>query len=87
MKKERRYGTVTEKFWNLCRSEENRIFKYEKHPTKVMMTLRYAIRYFFNNNDEITALARKVKAENDEYLTKIIESPIPPIIKKNINNS
>ena len=66
---------------------EYNIFKYEKHPTKGMMTLRYAIRYFFNNNDEITALARKVKAENDEYLTKIIESPIPPIIKKNINNS
>ena len=50
-----------------------------------MMALRYAIRYFFNNNDEITTLAQKVKAENDEYLTKIIESPIPPIVEKDIN--
>lgn len=66
---------------------EYNIFKYEKHPDKGMMALRYAIRYFFNNNDEITTLAGKVKAENDEYLQKIIESPIPPVIEKNINQN
>ena len=64
---------------------EYNIFKYEEHPEKGMMALRYAIRYFFNNNNEITTLAQKVKAENDEYLTKIIESPIPPIVEKDIS--
>lgn len=64
---------------------EYNIFKYEEHPEKGMMALRYAIRYFFNNNAEITALAQKVKSENDEYLQKIIESPIPPIVEKDIS--
>ena len=66
---------------------EYNIYKYEKHPDKGMMALRYAIRYFFATNDEITTLAGKVKAENDEYLQKIIESPIPPIIEKDINQN
>lgn len=66
---------------------EYNILKYEKHPTKGMMALRYAIRYFFNTNNEITSIGTKVKSENDDYLTKIIESPIPPIIEKEINNS
>lgn len=64
---------------------EYNIFKYEKHPDKGMMALRYAIRYFFNNKNEITTLGQKVKAENDEYLQKIIESPIPPIVEKDIS--
>ncbi len=66
---------------------EYNILKYEKHPTKGMMALRYAIRYFFNTNNEITSIGTKVKSKNDDYLTKIIESPIPPIIEKEINNS
>lgn len=64
---------------------EYNIFKYEKHPEKGMMALRYAIRYYFNNDEGIKALAQKVKDENDLYLQKIIESPIPPIVEKVIN--
>ncbi len=64
---------------------EYNIFKYEKHPEKGMMALRYAIRYFFSDDDGIKALAKKVKEENDEYLQKIIESPIPPIVEKHID--
>lgn len=64
---------------------EYNIFKYEKHPQKGMMALRYAIRYYFKNDAGIKALAQKVKEENDEYLQKIVESPIPPIIEKAIN--
>lgn len=66
---------------------EYNIFKYEKHPDSGMMALRYAIRYFFKDNSEITALAQKVKAENDEYLQTIITSPIPPIVEKEINEN
>ncbi len=66
---------------------EYNIFKYEKHPDSGMMALRYAIRYFFKDNSEITALAQKVKAENDEYLETIITSPIPPIIEKEIHEN
>ena len=66
---------------------EYNIFKYEKHPDSGMMALRYAIRYFFKDNSEITALAQKVKAENDEYLETIITSQIPPIIEKEIHEN
>lgn len=64
---------------------EYNIMKYEKHPTKGMMELRYAIRYFFAAKDEIPKIAEKVKSQNDEYLQIIIESPIPPIVEKDIN--
>lgn len=64
---------------------EYNIFKYEKHPDKGIMALRYAIRYFFTSNDEIAKIANKVKEENDEYMQIIIESPIPPIVEREIN--
>lgn len=64
---------------------EYNILKYEKHPDKGMMALRYAIRYFFYSENEIAGIANKVKAENDEYMQILIESPIPPIIEKDIN--
>lgn len=61
------------------------IIKYEKHPDKGIMELKYSIRYFCSTNDEIIKMANKVKEENDEFLQMIIESPIPPIIEKDIN--
>lgn len=64
---------------------EYNIFKYEKHPQKGMMALRYAIRYYFKNDAGIKELAQKVKEENDEYLQKIVESPIPPIIENKMD--
>ncbi len=60
---------------------EYNILKYEKHPKKGMMVLRYAIRYFFNSKDEIKSIATKIKAQNDEELQTIIVSPIPPIVE------
>lgn len=63
------------------------IIKYEKHPEKGLMELRYAIRYFCNTEDEIIKMANKVKEENDEFLEMIIESPIPPIVEKEVNLS
>lgn len=60
------------------------IYKFEKHPTKGMVALKYAVKYFFTNNDEIQTIAQKVKEKNDEYLEHLIVSPIPTIIEKNI---
>lgn len=66
---------------------EYNIFKYEKHPLKGMIVLRYAVRYFFTNNDGITKIGTKVRNENDDYLVKIIESPTPQIVERNFPNS
>lgn len=66
---------------------EYNIYKYEKHPDKGMMVLRYAIRYFFTTDGEITQIGNKVKEENDKYLQLIVSSPIPPIVEKEINNN
>lgn len=66
---------------------EYNIYKYEKHPDKGMMVLRYVIRYFFTTDGEITQIGNKVKEENDKYLQLIVSSPIPPIVEKEINNN
>lgn len=64
---------------------EYNVFKYEKHPSKGMMELRYAIRYFFTSKDEITKIGQKVREENDDYMQTLITSPTPPIVEKDIN--
>ena len=46
-----------------------------------MMVLRFAKKYVFNTKDEITKIGHEVKAINDEYMEKIIVSPIPPVVK------
>ena len=51
------------------------------------MVLRYAVRYFFTTDAEITKIGNNVKEENDKYLQMIIESPIPPIIEKDITST
>lgn len=61
------------------------IYKYEKHPDKGMMVLRYAVKYYFTTNDEITQIGKKVREENDKYLEMIVSSPVPPIVEKDIN--
>ncbi len=66
---------------------EYNIYKYEKHPDKGMMVLRYADRYFFDNNNEITEIGNNIKKENDNYLQMIVESPIPQIIEKDIDEN
>lgn len=64
---------------------EYNILRYEKHPAKGMIALRYAIRYFFNTDEEIKTIGKKVREQNDEYLEKIITSPMPQIVEKEIN--
>ncbi len=65
---------------------EYNIYKFEKHPNKGMMTLKYAAKYYFANDDEIKTIAENVKENNDKYLEIIITSPIPQIVEKDIDN-
>ena len=60
------------------------IYKYEKHPKKGMMILRFAKKYVFNLKEEITHIAQEVKAINNDYMEQIIISPIPQIVVKHI---
>ena len=60
------------------------ICKYEKHPKKGMMILRFAKKYVFNTKEEITSIGHEVKSINDDYMEKLIISPIPPIVQKQI---
>lgn len=60
------------------------IYKYEKHPKKGMMILRFAKKYAFNNKEEITKIGEEVRAINNDYMEKLIYSPIPPIVVKHI---
>ncbi|MFR1672637.1 MAG: hypothetical protein ACLSWI_06830 [Candidatus Gastranaerophilaceae bacterium] len=64
---------------------EYNVYKYEKHPDKGMMVLRYAERFFFISDAEITQIGNKVKENNDEFLKTIVTSPIPPIVEKDVN--
>ena len=63
---------------------EYNLYKYEKHPDKGMMVLRFAKKYFFKTNDEITKLAQEVKGINDDLMEQFIITPIPPIVEKDI---
>lgn len=66
---------------------EYNIYKYEKHPDKGMMVLRYAERYFFISEAEITQIGNRVRENNDEFLKTIVTSPIPPIVEKDVNEN
>ncbi len=57
------------------------IYKYEKHPKKGMMVLRFAKKYVFNTNEEINQIAQEVKLINNDLMEQIIISPIPPIVR------
>ncbi len=60
------------------------VYKYEKNPIEGITEFRYAVKYFFKNNDEIFKIAEKVRADNDKYMTMLITSPIPPIVEKEL---
>lgn len=60
------------------------IYKFEKHPDKGMVVVKYAVKHFFTNNDEITKVAQEVKKNNDKYLEMLIISPSPRIVEEDI---
>jgi hypothetical protein len=61
---------------------EHNIYKYEPHPKKGTMVLRYAKRYFFDNKEEVTNIGHEIKNINDDLMEQIIISPIPPIVEE-----
>ena len=63
---------------------EHDIYKFEKHPTKGMVAVKYAVKHYFTNNNEINKIANEVKAENDKYLEMLISSSIPPVVERDI---
>ena len=63
---------------------EHDIYKYEPHPKKGMMLLKYAKRYFFSTDDEITKIGHEIRDINDDLMEQLIISPIPPIVEKDI---
>jgi len=63
---------------------EHDIYKYEPHPKKGIMVLKYSKRFFFSTNDEITKIGHEVRDTNDNLIEQIIISPIPPIIEQDI---
>jgi len=60
------------------------VYKYEKNPTSGITEFRYAVKYFFKNNEEIVSIANTVRQENDKYMTMLISSSIPPIVEKEL---
>lgn len=61
------------------------IYKFEKHPTKGMVVLKYAVKHYFTDESQITSIAENIKENNDKYLEMIIISPIPAIVERDIN--
>lgn len=66
---------------------EYNVYKYEKHPEKGTMMLKFAQKYFCKTDAEITAVGNKIREENDKYMEQLITSPIPPIVEKDIGCS
>ena len=60
------------------------VLKFEKHPDKGIMVLRFAKKYKVNTKDDIQEIANEVKSINDDYMERIIISPIPPIVKEKV---
>ena len=46
--------------------------------------IKYAVKHFFTNDNDIKMIAEKIKKENDKTLETIITSPIPAIVEKEI---
>jgi hypothetical protein len=53
------------------------ICKYEKHPQKGMVIIRYAKKYYFNTEEEITSIGHEIRRINNDYMERMIitESP------------
>ncbi len=58
------------------------ILKYEKHPKKGMMALKFSRKYVANSKEEILKMVQELKNVNNDYMERIIISPIPPIVEK-----
>lgn len=60
------------------------IYKFEKYKNKGILVVRYAVKHFFTNNEQIKTIAEGIKKNNDKYLETIITSATPTVIEKDI---
>ena len=60
------------------------VYKFEKHPSKGMIVSKYAEKYNFSTDDEISSIAQNIKENNDKFLELLIISQTPSIIEKDI---
>lgn len=60
------------------------VCKYEKHPKKGIMALKFSKKYVFNTKEEITKIAEDVKTVNDDYMEQMVILPIPQIVEKEL---
>ena len=60
--------------YNLC--------KYEKHPKKGILELKFSKKYVFNTKEEITQIGKEVKSINNDYMEQMIILHIPAIVEK-----
>jgi hypothetical protein len=42
---------------------------------------KYAEKFYFNATNEISDIAKKIKANNDKYLELLILSPVPQVVE------
>ena len=73
---------------NNCENSKNYfeydLYKFEKHHDKGMIVSKYAAKYFFKDNSEITKIAQNIKKNKDKYLGLFIVSPTPTIVEEYI---
>ena len=50
-----------------------------------MIVVKYAVKNFFTNDNEIKTIAENIRQNNDKYLETIISSQVPSVIEKDIN--
>ena len=65
---------------------EYNIYKYEKHPQKGSVLLKYAAKYFCCSDNDITRTGNKIREQNDNFMGQLIISPMPAVVEKNIGN-
>ena len=58
------------------------IVKFEKHPKKGMMELQFSAKYLVNSKQDILKMVDELKNINNDYMERLIISPIPPIVSK-----
>ncbi len=58
------------------------IVKFEKHPKKGMMELQFSKKYLVSSKQEILKMVEELKNINNDYMERLVISPIPPIVTK-----
>ncbi len=53
------------------------IYKYQKHPKKGIVVMRYVKKYMFNSNEEISKIGQEIRQINNDYMERMIITDIP----------